>query len=242
MIQVHPDAESLSRAAAELFAGEARRAVAARGRFAVALSGGDTPRRTYQLLARPPWRDEVPWARVHVFWGDERCVPPEDPRSNERMAREALLDHVPLPSEQIHPIRCPADPRGAAARYESVLRDFFGSNPPRFDLIFLGLGENGHTASLFPDTPVLEEQARWVAEVYVSEQDLYRITLTAPLINRGAMVAFLVTGAGKAEVLRKVLEGPEEPRRLPARLIRPAGGEVRWLVDREAGRLVSLNG
>lgn len=243
MIEIHADAESLSGAAADLFVEEARKAAAGRGRFAVVLSGGETPRRTYALLARPPRRNRVPWERVHVFWGDERCVPPADPRSNERLAREVLLDHVPLPAEQIHPLRCAADPGQAAARYESLLRDFFGKEPPRFDLVFLGLGENGHTASLFPHTAVLAEQVRWAAEVYVSEQNLYRVTLTAPFLNRAAALAvFLVAGAGKAEILREVLEGPAAPRRLPAQLIRPAAGEVRWLVEREAARLVGAHG
>ncbi len=222
MIRVYPDIEALSRGAAELFADEARRGVAARGRFIVLLAGGETPRRCYELLAEAPVRDRIPWGAVHVFWGDERCVPDDDPRSNAAMARRALLDHVPVPEAQIHPISCAGAPHEGAVAYEGLLRAFFGGGPPRFDLVILGLGENGHTASLFPGTTVLEERERWVAEVYVTEEGLHRVTLTTPVINQAALVAFLATGEGKAEVLREVLEGNTDPCLLPARLIRPA--------------------
>ena len=237
-LAVYPDLEALSRAAAELFVEHARQAVANCGRFSVVLSGGSTPRRTYELLSAPPARDQVPWERVHIFWGDERCVPANDPRSNSRMARRALLDRVPIPPGQIHPISCGQEPRESAEHYEGVVRAFFAEGPPRFDLVFLGLGENGHTASLFPGTSVLDERRRWAAEVYVAEQRLFRVTLTAPLLNQAAILAFLVSGAGKAAVLREVLDGPEDPQRLPAQLIRPTNGSVRWLVDRAAGSLV----
>jgi 6-phosphogluconolactonase len=234
MIRVYPDLESLSRAAAALIATQADLAVAARGRFSLALSGGATPRRTYELLAAPPLMDQVPWDRVHVFWGDERCVPLDDPRSNARMAKEAWLDRVPIPARQIHPITCARDPAAAARDYEARLRKFFSGAPPRLDLVLLGLGDNGHTASLFPGTPVLEEQERWAAAVYVAAGDLYRVTLTAPLINQAVLVAFLVAGGAKAEILREVLHGPRDPARLPAQLIRPHPGDLLWLADLEA--------
>lgn len=238
-MQVYADPESLSRAAAEMFVEKARQAVQAGGRFSVALSGGNTPKRTYELLAQPPFRDQAPWAQVHIFWSDERCVPADDPRSNERMARLALLDYVPVPPAQVHPMRCVQAPGIAAQQYEALLRNYFAHQPPRFDLILLGLGENGHTASLFPGTLVLDEQSRWVADVYVAEQELGRITLTAPLINQAATVAFLVAGAAKADVLRQVLKGPSDPYRLPAQLIRPVKGELLWLVDEESSKMVS---
>jgi 6-phosphogluconolactonase len=234
MIQTYADPEALSRAAADLFVAQARLAVTANGRFGVALSGGHTPRRTYELLAQSPWRDQVAWGQVHVFWGDERCVPPDDARSNYRMTREALLDHVPLPATQVYRIRGELAPAKAAAEYQTLLEKFFQGGPPRFDLVFLGLGDNGHTASLFPGTPVLEEKTRWAAEVYVAEQNLYRVTLTAPLLNQAAVVAFLVAGADKAKVLQEVRTGPFEPQRLPAQLIQPANGQLLWLVDRAA--------
>ena len=234
MIRIFDDPESLSRGAAEFFIDTARDAVAARGRFSVALSGGSTPRRTYETLARPSFRDRVDWARAHIFWGDERCVDPEDSRSNARLAREALLRHLPVPAGQVHPMDCLPDPREAARRYEALLQNFFAGGEPRFDLILLGLGEDGHTASLFPGAPVLAEAARWVAEVYVPEQDLHRLTLTAPFINQAATVAFLVAGAAKAAVVREVIAGPRDPRRLPAQLIQPEPGELHWLLDKAA--------
>jgi 6-phosphogluconolactonase len=234
MLQVFEDPEALSKGAAALFAELAQRAVQDRGRFGVSLAGGNTPKRVYELLAQEPHRTQVPWDRVHVFWGDERCVPSDDPRSNARMAGLALLDHVPIPAAQIHPVNGAIDPAKAARQYEAELGAFFAGQPPRFDLILLGLGENGHTASLFPSTPVLHEKDRWVKEVYVAEQSMYRVTMTAPLINQAALIAFVLAGAGKAEVLRQVREGPRQPEDLPAQLIVPDGGELRWLVDRAA--------
>jgi 6-phosphogluconolactonase len=231
MIEVYPDLESLSRAAATLLVEQANLAVAARGRFSVALAGGATPRRTYELLAAPPLKDQAPWDRVHVFWGDERCVDGNDSRSNARLAQAAWLDHVPIPGHQIHPMNGAADPAAAARQYEAQLREFFAGQPPRLDLVLLGLGEDGHTASLFPGTAVLKEGERWAAAVHVAEGGLHRVTLTAPLINQAAMVAFLVAGGAKAGVLREVLHGPRDPARLPAQLIQPHNGELLWLTD-----------
>jgi 6-phosphogluconolactonase len=228
----------LSHAAAKLFAEEARRAVEARGRFCVLLSGGETPRRAYEILSQQPLRDIVPWAQVHFFFGDERYVPPEDPLSNARMARQALLDHVPVPAAHIHSIPYFSSPLESAVKYEDLLHAFFTNGPPRFDLVFLGLGENGHTASLFPGTTAIEERERWVTEVFVEEQGLYRITLTVPVFNRAALVAFIVAGGGKALILRDVLEGVMDPHRIPAQLIKPVSGTLLWLVEREAARLL----
>ncbi|HTP65345.1 MAG TPA: 6-phosphogluconolactonase, partial [Geobacteraceae bacterium] len=238
MIKVYPDQESLSQAAAKLFVDGARRAAAAKGRFAVLLAGGETPRRTYEILARPPLVGTVPWGQVHLFWGDERYVPSGDPASNARMVGQALISHVPVPASQVHPIPYRSSPRESAVEYEDVLRSFFMNGLPRFDLVFLGLGENGHTASLFPGTSAVEERHRWVTEVYVAEQGTFRVTLTAPVINRAALVVFIVSGKGKSAILRETLEGNQAPRRIPARLIKPSSGELLWLVDREAARLL----
>ena len=240
MIQIHPNMDSLSRAAAALFVQRAQQSVEARGRFTVALSGGQTPRRAYELLAQSPLREQIPWRAVHVFWGDERFTPPGDPQSCEHMARLLLLDHVPIPRSQIHPIRSEQSAEQAARRYEELLRAFFSEQPPRFDLIFLGMGENGHIASLFPGTPALEERERWVVVVHLGGLNLDRITLTPPIINQAAAVAFLVSGASKAQAIGDVLHGPPDPRRLPAQLIRPLDGELSWLVDREAASLLPL--
>ena len=236
MMHIYSDYESLSRGAAELFVEKAEQAVRGRGRFSVVLSGGSTPRRTYELLASPSFRERVAWGRVHVFWGDERCVPPDDPQSNARMARLALLDHVPIPSAQIHPIECEQSPAEAAGCYEATIRSFFGGGPPRFDLVFLGLGEDGHTGSLFPHTEVLKEGDRWVSEVYLQARGIYRVTLTAQAFNSAATVAFLVSGAEKATILQRVLQGPYDSMLLPAQLIRPHDGDLRWLVDKGAAQ------
>lgn len=233
MVAVYAGIESLCHAAAELFAHEALQAVASRGRFVVLLSGGNTPRRTYQLLATSPLKDQVPWHAVHVFWVDERYVPSEDQRSNALMARQELLDHVPIPAAQIHPIPYNCSAHESAVEYETILRTFFAGGPPRFDIVFLGLGENGHTASLFPGTPVLKERQRWVSEVYPAGEGVHRLTLTASVINQAKCVAFLVSGADKATILREVLEGSPNPHRVPAGLISPAG-RLLWLVDRDA--------
>ena len=235
MIRVCDDLESLSQAAADLFTAAAQWAVTEQGRFSVALSGGSTPRRCYELLAQPPFRDRIPWSKVHVFWGDERCVPANDPRSNARMAREALLDHVPLSAGQIHPISCVADPNAAALNYQQMLTEFFAAGSPRFDLVFLGLGDDGHTASLFPGTAALQETERWVTAVRKPGEDISRLTLTAPLLNRAGLVVFLVAGAGKTNILHQVLQGSTREKRFPAQLIAPQNGELIWLVDRAAG-------
>lgn len=238
MIRVCADPEALSLAAAELFAAEARQAVQARGRFVVALSGGSTPQRTYERLSQKPFRELVPWQNIHVFWGDERCISADDPRNNARMARQALLDHVPIPFEQVHPMVCNSSAPGATAAYEALLQDFFADGRSRFDLVLLGLGENGHTASLFPGTSALEERQRWVAEVYVAGESLHRLTLTAAAINHAALVVFLVSGIAKAPILRKVFTATDDPGSIPACLIKPANGELLWLVDRDAASLL----
>ena len=238
MVAVYDDSEALSRAVANLFAEEARRAVEAHGRFIVLLSGGETPRRSYELLGQAPLRSSIPWRAVHVFWGDERWVPQNDPRSNFGMVRRAFLDRVPLEEEQIHPVPYENSPHESALHYERMLRSFFDVAAPRFDLVLLGLGEDGHTASLFPDSSVLDEWYRWVCEVYVAEQDLYRVTTTPLLINQAALVAFVVAGSGKAAILSRVLEGGSDPKQIPAQLIKPAQGRLLWLADRDAARLL----
>jgi 6-phosphogluconolactonase len=235
MIRIFNDLEGVSQAAAVMFADLADEAIATRGHFSVVLSGGSTPRRLYEILADAPFCDQIQWQAVHVFWGDERCVPVDDPRSNVLMARKILLDRVPVQANHIHPILGDLPAALAAVRYETELRNFFEGQPPVFDLILLGLGDNAHTASLFPHTPVLDEKERWVKEIYVAEQSMYRVTLTAPLINHAKEVIFLVSGADKASALQDVLESAYQPHKLPAQLIRPNGAHPIWLVDRAAG-------
>ncbi len=240
MIRVYSDLEALSQAAAELFTLQSRVASMVCGRFSVALSGGETPRRMYELLATPPYSDRIHWQEVHIFWSDERCVPEDDPRSNSLMAHRALLDRVPIPPGNIHPIRCATSPEQGALDYESELEEFFSRQNPNFHLILLGLGSNGHVASLFPHTPVLNEKERNVAQVYVPELGMHRVTFTAPYINQAGQVVFLVSGADKAQVLEDVLEGPYHPADLPAQLIRPAGTHPLWLVDKAASHKLAM--
>jgi 6-phosphogluconolactonase len=246
-IDVLPDAAALARTAAERFVGAAERAIADHERFVVALSGGSTPRRLYELLAQEPFASQVSWSRVHVVWGDERCVPPSDPESNFRMAREALLDHVPLPAGNVHRIHGEEDPARAALSYETTLRELLRtpSGPPSFgrgrsiDLVLLGLGENGHTASIFPGSAAAVELVRWVTAEYVSAVAMWRLTLTAPVLNAAAEVLFLVSGGAKAGMVKRTLEGPRRTRELPAQLIAPARGGAQWLLDRAAAAELS---
>lgn len=229
-----PDLAALSRAAAERFVARAHAATTARGRFTVALAGGSTPRALYQLLAADEFRPQVDWRRVYIFWGDERTVPPDDPQSNYRLARETLLAHVPVPPANVHRIHGEEEPEIAAWDYERALREFFGNRPPRLDLILLGLGADAHTASLFPHSAALHETTRGCVAVWVPELATHRITLTAPAINNAAHVIFVVAGSDKANALRAVLREPFEPERLPAQLIQPADGKLLWLVDAAA--------
>jgi 6-phosphogluconolactonase len=233
MIQVFTDRDALSQAAAELFARQAQSAVTAQGRFSVLLAGGETPRRTYELLALEPFRSQIPWPQVHLFWGDERCVPADDPSSNALMAHRAFIDSLLLSPEQLHPIRCDRMPDRAAANYEAELRRFFGAQPPRFDLVFLGLGEDGHTASLLPGSEALQEEVRWTAVTRRANEHFSRITVTSPLINQAALVVFLVTGRSKADVLQSILAATDQ-QQYPAQLIKPLRGTLYWWVDREA--------
>jgi len=231
IVRIFEDLGALSRGAADLFVQQVLRAIRARGACRVALSGGTTPRRTYEILASRPYRERVPWAAIHVFYGDERCVPPADRQSNGRMTREALLTHVPIPPENVHPIRGDAVPSEAARLYEADLRRHFAGEPPRFDLVLLGMGEDGHTASLFSGSPAVEEKERWVTAVQRAEETLSRVTLTLPVLNQGRCVCFLVTGGNKAGRLFEVLLGTP---RLPAGHVRPERGELLWYVDRSA--------
>ncbi len=212
--------------------------------FTIALSGGSTPRGLHSLLAGDPAiRDRLPWQHLHFFWGDERHVPPDHPQSNYRMARESLFSLAPVPSENIH--RVPAeepDAALAAEKYEGEIRTFFGlevGQLPRFDCILLGMGSDGHTASLFPETEALQESNRLVVANWVDKFKAYRVTLTVPVLNHAKLVVFLVSGHEKAEALKEVLQGDRQPDRFPAQLIRPDPGKLLWIVDRAAARLLS---
>lgn len=244
-VRVVPDAEALSRAAAREFVVLCRQAVDARGRFIVALAGGSTPRRVYELLADQEYRGQVDWTRVEFFWGDERAVPPEHPDSNYGMARAACLDKLDLRWEQVHRIHAEQPDRESAARdYQREIARVCGASPegapPVFDLILLGMGADGHTASLFPYTEALREERRHVVLNYVPKLQAERITLTFPIINRAREIRVIVAGAEKAPVLKDVLEGPRDPERLPSQLLAPVTGRLAWLVDRTAASDLAL--
>lgn len=236
-IFVESDLPSLSQKGAEIFIREAKKALNANQKFNVTLSGGSTPRKLYELLAKPPYLLSISWEGVHFFWGDERCVQPNHPESNYRMFREAFLSRVSLPRENIHRIRAEMQPEKAASEYENELKKFFGQPEfPRFNLALMGLGTDGHTASLFPETKVLQEKRRWVAAQHVDKLKANRITLTVPVFNQAEAVIFLVSGEDKAEILPQILEGPANPERFPAQFIRPANGRLVWVVDEAAAK------
>jgi 6-phosphogluconolactonase len=229
-----PDAEALAREAAQRLTNLARKAVESRGRFSVALSGGSTPGALYQLLAKLPYCSQILWAQVHLFWADERCVPPDDPGSNYRLAYEALIAGVPMPPENVHRVHGELRPKPAARAYDRELRRFFRAPRPRFDLVLLGLGSDGHTASLFPNSEALEETERLAVATtaFYDNRPAERVTLTLPALNAARQVLFLVSGLEKAEIVQAVLADVEG--RLPARRIRPVAGQLIWLLDAAA--------
>jgi 6-phosphogluconolactonase len=236
-IVLYPSPEDVWKAAAESIAQKVE--TTGKGKvFTMALSGGSTPRGMFGVLAAEPYRSRLPWSNLRVFWGDERSVPPEHPDSNFRMAREALLDHVPIPPDQVFRMEGECEPEVAAARYEKVLQAQFHLPDgviPRFDLLLLGMGSDGHTASLFPGTPALSETHRLVVANWVESLQTFRITLTPPVLNAAREVVFLVCGEDKADVLQGVLEGERQPQHYPAQLVNPTDGNVIWFLDRAAG-------
>ncbi|MBE3564849.1 MAG: 6-phosphogluconolactonase [Thermogemmatispora sp.] len=235
-IAIYPDSESLSQEAARLVIRLAQEAIVTHGRFTLALAGGSTPRKLYSLLASDPYRGQIDWTRVDIFWSDERCVPPDHPESNYRMAYEVMLSKLPIPAANIH--RMPAeqaDRQAAAESYAAELRRVFGTaGVPVFDLIQLGMGPEGHTASLFPHQAALHERERLVLPVSVPKPPPERLTFTPPILQAARHILFLVTGSDKAEAVRAVLEDQGSPDDYPARLVHAAAGEVAWLLDTAA--------
>lgn len=234
----YPDLAALVEAAAERFVAAASAAVDQHGAFYAVLAGGSTPRPVYERLAVRS--REVDWTRAHLFWGDERCVPPEHADSNYRMAYEALIRHVRIPADQVHRMRGELPPEQAAADYEALLRRHF-TEPRRaaFDLVLLGMGDDGHTASLFPGSSALVERKHWVQAVYVDKLAAWRLTLTPPALNSAEMILFLVSGTGKAAMLRTVLQGVQQPDLYPAQAINPVSGGLSWLVDADAAQMLA---
>jgi 6-phosphogluconolactonase len=238
-LKIFEDVTALSLYAAGHFVSVVHKTIQERGYSNVALSGGSTPRQMYSLLAGDRYIQKINWDRVHLFWGDERCVPPDHQDSNFFMTKQILLDHVPIPQLNVHRIKGELAPKQAAAEYERELRSFFSrTSEPYFDLILLGLGDDAHTASLFPGTDALSVRNAWVAANFVPKLQDWRITLTPPVINGAPHVTFIVAGTQKADSLRHVMKSPYQPDLYPAQIVQPAGGKLLWLVDREAASLI----
>lgn len=238
-IRVHPNKAELVKAVAEQLVGSFQKAMDKHDGCCVALAGGSTPRDLYALLATDGFRDRIGWQQLKVFWGDERMVPPDHPDSNYRMAREALLDHVPIPPKNIFRVRGEMSPREAAGEYSDVLREHCKGNPPKFDVVLLGLGGDGHTASLFPRTRVFDIEDEPVAAVFVPNLNAWRVTLTLPVLNAAREVMFLVAGKSKAEIVQQVLRSRVATKELPATLVQPRSGKLEWMLDAAAAELLA---
>jgi len=204
--------------------------------FSMVLSGGETPKLLYEKLAAPEYKNKINWKHIHVFWGDERVVPFSDDRNNAKMAFDILLDKVDIPANQIHIMRTDIQPNFAVDEYRKLLHTFFDSSSYSFDLVLLGMGSDGHTLSLFPGSPIINEHVHWVNAVYNEKQQMYRITLMPLIVNKSAQIAFMVSGENKAKVLKEVLEGARDPEELPAQSIVPVEGELHWFLDKAVAK------
>jgi 6-phosphogluconolactonase len=239
-VSIFPDGGQLSVAAAAYIVRVAQESIATHGRFTLALSGGSTPRKLYAMLATEPYRDQIDWTLTEIFWSDERCVPPDNAECNYLLAQEVMLSKVPIPASQVHRVAAELpDLDAASLSYTEVLHRVFGTKGiPQFDLIQLGMGPEGHTASLFPHQASLKEQERLIMPVTVPKPPPTRLTFTPPLLNAAIHILFLVTGADKSEAVQAVLEKPYQPDEYPAQIIRPTHGEVTWMLDQAAASLL----
>jgi 6-phosphogluconolactonase len=233
-LHVYRNPDELSHAVAEWTADSIAATLKLKDRFTIALSGGSTPKALHKILAASPCKDQIDWSRLHVFWGDERAVPFDDDRNNAKMAYDTLLDLVPVPASQIHVMRTDISPEESASEYEKVLHYYFDNTATSFDLVLLGMGDDGHTLSLFPGTAAVHEEKAWTIAYYLKAQDMYRITLTKTIVNRAARVAFLTTGTNKAHALKEVQQGAYNPDLYPSQEIKPVNGELHWFVDAAA--------
>lgn len=238
MVHIFDDTTELLSELAAFFVKSAREAIATHGAFNVALSGGSSPKKLYELLASEEFRQQVSWGKVYFFFGDERYVPADDPESNALMAKKAILAPINIPDAQVYPVNTTLAPQQAAEEYAQRINTHFNENTAKFDLILLGLGDDAHTASLFPGTPVLQEQSAGVKAVFLESKQVYRITMTAPLINQAKAIAFLVYGAAKAGAVQQVLEGEQNITKYPAQLVQPQQGHAHWFLDEEAAALL----
>jgi len=237
-LNIYKDSEELSHELAHWMVQYIAATLKKQERFTLVLSGGSTPEKLHGILAASPIKEQIDWAKIHIFWGDERYVSFEDKRNNARMAYETLLNFVPIPSEQIHIINTRIAPDASAKEYEKQLHHYFHADSPSFDLVLLGMGDDGHTLSLFPGMAVVHETRQLTLAYYLEAQEMYRITLTAPIVNRAKRIAFLVCGTSKAIALKEVIEGAFRPEEYPAQIIQPKEGELFWFVDEAAAELL----
>lgn len=237
-VHIQKDAASLSQELADWLAADMKRVIGLHHRYTLVLSGGSTPKKLYELLATEPYKSVIDWQKVHLFWGDERYVPFADERNNGRMAYDTLIKYLDIPEKQIHYMNTTMAPDASAKEYETILHQYFDDRPATFDLVLLGMGDDGHTLSLFPGSRVIEERDAWVVSPYVEDQQMYRITLTAPVVNKSSAVAFMVTGEKKSETLREVMKGQYRPEVYPSQVIKPENGNLHWFVDEKAAALL----
>ncbi len=233
-LHIAPGAQALSLALARFIKEDIEAVLKVRDRYTLVLSGGNTPKALYRVLAQEPYKSSIPWQKIHFFWGDERFVPFDDERNNAKMAYDELLNHVPAEEANIHIMRTDLSPEEASAQYTQVLNTYFPDGSATFDLVLLGMGDDGHTLSLFPGTKIIHETLKPVDAFYLEAQSMYRITLTAPIVNRAHKVVFMATGAGKAEVFLQVFRGERDPDRYPSQVIEPVHGELHWFLDSAA--------
>jgi 6-phosphogluconolactonase len=231
-LHIYKNSEEMSCAVAAWMVDSIAATLKKQDRFTIALSGGSTPQRLHTILASSPYKDQIDWTKLHIFWGDERAVPFEDDRNNAKMAYDTLLNYVPVPPSQIHVMRTDIPPEQSAIEYEKILHQYFSLTS--FDLVLLGMGDDGHTLSLFPGTEVVHETQAWAKAFFLPAQNMYRITLTKSIVNKSACIAFLTTGTAKAHALKEVLKGVPNPDLYPSQVINPEQGELHWFVDEAA--------
>lgn len=233
-VVIKPTPTEVSKALADWITSYIEETLDNQDRFTFVLTGGGSPKELYTLLASAPYKSRIDWNKIHLFWGDERAVPFDDDRNNAKMTFETLINNVPVPPEQVHVIQTELGPEAAAAAYEAILKTYFDVEGPTFDLVLNGMGEDGHTLSLFPGQPVIHETEAWVKAYWLQAQQMDRITMTAPLVNRAGRVVFLTFGTGKAHALKEVLKGPRNVDLYPSQIIQPQSGELYWFVDQAA--------
>lgn len=238
MLHIQKDPQAVAIALAEWITQTIEDALQKQNRFTWVLTGGNSPKALYEMLAASPYKERIAWNRLHIFWGDERAVPFSDNRNNAKMTYEHLLNKVPVIPEQVHVIRTDIAPERSALEYEKILQGYFGAEGASFDLVLSGMGDDGHTLSLFPGTEVIHEKKAWVKAFYLEAQQMYRITLTAPVVNRASDVVFLAFGANKAKALYEVLEGDRNIDLYPSQVIQPVSGRLHWFVDSAAAALL----